>query len=209
MKSLRFLFTVALAMGSPALSAAETHHGNGGNFCTAKGYLAYDDPQQDSNYRLIAHWLRIVRFGAEGIYSAGAASLPIDFGWPWMNCENDRVELAGGPRNYPYFKKCVLKIEDKAVIKGSAECYDDSIENLSKFGGEPDSLSIFGPSEPPIQLESSDPDHTYELLRHSSNRRVGSATEWHEQCEIVQLDAKGTILKRALIYDNVTMEYPD
>jgi hypothetical protein len=205
-KSLSFLFAIAFIVGSSALSAAESHHVIGGSFCTAKGYLAYDDSQADPNYRLIAHWLRIVRFGTEGIYSGGAVNLPIDFGWPWMICEDDHVELAG-PRHYPYFKKCVVKIEGKAMIKGSAECYDDSIENLPKFGGEPDSLSAFGPDEPPIQLESSDPDHMYELLRHSSNRRIGSAIEWHEQSEIVQLDSKGTILKRLPIWEDSHLEY--
>ena len=206
MKSLPFLFAMAFVIGSSTLSAAESRHVIGGSFCAAKGYLAYDDSQADPNLHLIAHWLTIVRFGAQGIYSGREVSLPIDFGWPWMICNDDRVELAG-PRHYPYFKKCIVKVEDKTSIKESAECYDDSIENLAKFGGEPDSVAAFGPDEAPIQLESSDPDHTYELLRQSSNRQIGSAIEWHEKSEIVQLNAKGTILKRLVIWDDSRLEY--
>ena len=100
-----------------------------------------------------------------------------------------------------------MKVEDNTSVKGTAECYDDSIEDLAKFGGEPDSVAAFGPDEAPIQLESSDPDHTYELLRHSSNRQIGSAIEWHEKSEIVLLDAKGTILKRLVIWDDSHLEY--
>jgi hypothetical protein len=203
MKPAVLLFAIAFVIGSSAPSAAEARQA-GGSFCTAKGYLAYYDRQEDSNYRLTAHWLRIVRFGAEGIHSAGPVSLPIDFGWPWMYCDNDRVELAG-PRHYPYFKKCFVNVENKAIINGSAECYEDSIENLAKFGGEPDSLAAFGSDESSVQLESSDPNHTYELLRHSSSRRIGNEIEWHDRSEIVGLDLKGTVVQRALIYDTVTV----
>jgi hypothetical protein len=198
----------AAAIISPSLSGTSTsgtnsHHGPNGYFCTSNGYLAYDLVEEHGTENaVISHSLKIVRVGGErGVYYAEQFTLPNAFGVLQMKCLNDHVELGGLIVRYPVEThvyeptKCVVRITGSEVNAGIAECSDDPNRSLAVLG-EPQSLSIFGP-DAPISIESPDPNHRYQLLRHVSY----AADEWSSSSEIVQLDLQGTVLKRLAIYD--------
>lgn len=198
----------AAAIISPSLCGASTsgtnsHHGPNGYFCTSNGYLAYDDvEEQGTENAAVAHSLKVVRVGGErGVYYAEQFTLPNAFGVLHMKCLTDHVELGGLIMRYPVEThvyeptKCVVRITGSEVNAGIAECSDDLNRSLATLG-QPQSLSIFGP-DAPISIESPDPNHRYQLLRHV----FYGADEWSSSSEIVQLDLHGTVLKRLAIYD--------
>jgi len=188
----------AIASIFPVMSSAGTQHGNDGSFCTFKGYLAYDDLEG------ITHSLRVIRFEAgRGVYLAEQVTLPRTLTVRSMSCEADRIELEGYDS---VWRKCAIEIGGSPA--SVANCSDDHGFDFAKLV-EPPSLGIFGPDAAPIPLESADPEHSYQLLRHLSHRVVAGGTEWHTKCEIVQIDRAGSILKRLVIYDNRSMEYAD
>jgi hypothetical protein len=207
--ALAVVFAAAVII-RPSLSGANTprttfHHGPNGYFCTSNGYLAFDDvEEQGSKNNVTAHSLRIVRVGGErGVYFAEQITLPNSFGVLQMKCLADHVELGVLITRDPVAThvyeptKCVVRLTGSDVNAGIAECSDDPNRSLAALG-EPQSLSIFGPGAP-IPIESPDPNHSYQLLRHVSYGADG--VEWSSNSEIVQLDLHGTVLKRLAIYD--------
>ena len=141
--------------------------------------------------------------GERGIYFADQIALPNSFGVLQMKCLADRVELGGLSTRDPVEthayepKKCIVRMTGSEVGAAIAECPDDLNRSLATLG-EPQSLSIFGPGAP-IPIESPDPNHRYQLLRHVSYGANG--IDWSSSSEIVQLDLHGTVLKRLAIYD--------
>ncbi len=203
------LFLVAAAMVFPASSIARTSHGNDGDFCTSKGYLAFDDLElSETTGDVTAYSLRIIRFEAgRGIYFSEQVNLPEKFVVQGMSCTTDRIELVGHIRD-PLLGRCVIEIGNPSSNAGSANCFDGPKESLAKLEAS-SSLSIFRPNAAPIPLESLDSKYSYQLLRHLSRRRVDSGVEIRSECEIVQLDKTGTILSRLVIYDNRVVHSAD
>ncbi len=203
------LFVVA-AMVCPASSSAGTQHGNDGDFCTSKGYLAYDDLElSETTGAVTTHSVRIIRFEAgRGIYFSEQVNLPALLAVHRMSCNAEHIELEGHIIRDPLPTKCVIEIASPPNNADSAECTDDPKESLAKLG-EPQGLAIFGPNAVPIPLESLDSEHGYQLLRHLSHRGVAGGVEFRSKCEIVQLDKTGTILNRLVIYDNRVVHYAD
>jgi hypothetical protein len=201
---------VAAAMVFPASSSARTQHGNDGDFCTSKAYLAYDDLELSETTGVVtSHSLRIVRFEAgRGIYFSEQVNLPPPLAVHWMSWNAERIELEGHIIRDPLPTKCVIEIAGPPHDAGTADCTDDLDESPAKLRDDPSSLAIF-PSTAPIPLESLDPTHKYPLVRHLSQRRVAGAVEFRSKGEIVQLDRRGTILSRLVIYDNRVLHYPD
>ena len=210
---------VALLSLSTMVKAEIVHPGGDGYFCTSKGYLAFDYKQNEIEGRVAneMHLLKIVRFGPEHrIYFAGEVSLPVQFGILWMDCDAERIEIAGPkwPRGLDGpFTKCDIKIGPPTTDVRSAECVDDVV--YGKPRTEVPGLEITIQSEnindpPPIALEApTDPDHVYQLLRHLTQKRVARGGLSKTKAEVVELDQKGTILKRLVIYEYVRFEAAD
>jgi hypothetical protein len=123
-------------------------------------------------------------------------------------CDRDLTEsLAWTPPKVPapYIPPALAShtrnTEDAGVPKDSGQTPGPKL-------GDPGGLSLFGPA-PPFPLESADSEHTYQLLRHLSDRPAMDGVEWHRKCEIVQLDHKGAVLQRLVIYESREMEYAD
>jgi len=184
-------------------SGAEVQHGNDGTFCTSTGYLAYEDLEL-TNGRVSSHSIKVVRFGPERIQFAETVMLPEKFSVHWMICGPQQIEM-GGPviRSSPI--KCVATLGDTTQ---AAQCVDDSRADMTSFVLSP-SLSVFGPNESPFPLDSADADHSYQLLRHLSHRSVPGGTEYRSECEVVQIDEKGTISKHLVIYDSRRLDPDD
>lgn len=240
------LVLTAVSAIFPVFIRAEINHGTDGTFCTAKGYLAFDNVELGQRgITTTVHLLKIFRFGpGRGIYFAGQASLPKTLAVSWMVCGSDRVALGEGAVVHSWPRKCTVAFGRRDEIAGVANCDYDSSESLSwsppkvpapyippaladhtgtreRAGdlrgtpqtpeaklGELGGLSIFGPV-PPLPLESADSEHTYQLLRHLSDRPTADGVEWRRKCEIVQLDSSGVVLQRVVIYDGRRMEYAD
>jgi hypothetical protein len=199
-------FVLTLLLVSLA-SAKESRADSDAYFCTSKGYLAYET-RKGVTPGAVGHVLRVVRFEPNrGIYLGGEVTL-LDFQVYHMICGEDRIEISGW-RNV--FTKYVIEIAKSGELRsvGPTEYPGRQWSDAAKDGPAPASLGIFGPHVAPLPLESLDPEHEYQLLRNLSSRKGEEGLEWHSKSELVQLDPKGTVLQRFVLYERRTVEYRD
>lgn len=216
-----FAFAVlALLCLSTIIQAKVVHSGGDGNFCTAKGYLAFDYNQSEvRGGRLIknVHFLKIVRFGpGDRIFFAGEVDLPKEFKVLSMDCKTERIEIAGPiwPRGIDEpWTRCEVRIGATTDI-GSAECVDNvfykkPLAEISRLQVMIQSENVNDP--PPIALEAgNDSGDVYQLRRHLTEKHIpGRGAESKTEAEVVTLDKKGTILQRLVIYEYVVFEAAD
>jgi len=211
-----FFALIGLVCLSPLAKAETVHPGGDGYFCASKGYLAFDYNQAEITGNVVkkTHSLKIVRFGPEHrIYFAGEVSLAREFSILLMECDGEHVEMIGQlwPRGKkPSLAKCDVKIGPPTRPIGSADCGD-------RIGGssptvESPNLEIQSDKDPlPIALESSaDTGHVYQLRRHLTQEPIsGRGMNWKTDAEVVELDRKGTLLDRLVIYEYVRFEAAD
>jgi hypothetical protein len=212
-----FGFALIVLVGlSPTAKAEIVHPGGDGYFCASKGYLAFDYNQTEINGSAVKkmHSLKIVRFGPEHrIYFAGEVSLSTEFSILVMECDGERVEMVG--QLWPKGKKrslakCDVKIGSPTTPIGSADCNDD-IGGTYPTKKSPN-LEIQSENDPPpISLESfADAGHVYQLRRHLIQEPIaGGGMNWKTEAEVVELDQKGTVLDRLVIYEYVRFESGD
>lgn len=212
-----FGFALIVLVGlSPAAKAEIVHPGGDGYFCASKGYLAFDYNQTEINGSAVKkmHSLKIVRFGPEHrIYFAGEVSLSTEFSIFVMECDGERVEMVGQlwPKGKKWsLAKCDVKIGSPTTPIGSADCNDD-IGGTYPTKKSPN-LEIQSENDPPpISLESfADAGHVYQLRRHLIEEPIaGGGMNWKTEAEVVELDQKGTVLDRLVIYEYVRFESGD
>jgi hypothetical protein len=125
-----------------------------------------------------------------------------------LSCSEDLIEISGW-RNV--FTKYVIEIAKSGELRsvGPTEYPGRQWSEAAKDGPAPASLGIFGPRIAPLPLESLDPEHEYQLLRNLSGRKVKEGWEWHSKSELVQMDPRGTVLQRFVLYERRTVEYRD
>jgi hypothetical protein len=185
---------------------------------SSKGYLAFDYNQNEiitGRPAKTMHLHKVVRIDPRHrIYFAGEVSLPKEFSIRWMDCNAERVEIAGPiyPRGLAGpFTKCDVKIGSPTTRIGSAQCGDDVI-NRGPLHQIPE-LEISSNSKddpPPITLEApADTDHVYQLRRHLTQKLSARGLDSKTHAEVVELDQKGTILNRLVIYEYVNFEAAD
>jgi hypothetical protein len=190
------LVTLFLACALPLFADSD------GYYCTSNGYLAYE-LREGLTPGIKGHVLRVMRYEAgRGIYVAGEVVMK-DFQPHGMACNADRVEIVGWGR---IFVKYVVETIPTQGVR-TAEYSDDANR---KF----DSRSE--PTEPPnlgrcakvgaVRLNSSDPDHSYELITTRSTSKVKGAdtntvSEVHFHAELVQLDRDRSVSQRAALFD--------
>ncbi|MGC2247288.1 MAG: hypothetical protein WA609_11855 [Terriglobales bacterium] len=216
-----FAFAViALLCLSTTIQAKVVHPGGDGNFCTARGYLAFDYNQSEvRGGRLIKnlHLLKIVRFGpGHRIFFAGWVNLPKEFKVLWMDCNAERIEIAGPiwPRGIDEpWTRCEVRIGATTDI-GSAECVDNVV--YKKPVAETSRLEVMIQSEdvkdpPPITLEAGDDtSDVYQLRRHLTEKHIpGRGAESKTEAEVVALDQKGKTWQRLVIYEYAVFEAAD
>jgi len=213
----QFASVLIAVLSLSAISVGKTtHDGYDGRFCASNGYLAFDylenDVSRAGHVMKTTHLLKIVRFGPKhNIYFSGVVNLPANLAIKWMNCNTERVEVAGPVEEYKPATKCVIRIGVPANDGGSgtAECRDDS--GYEKWPADIPSLQIIAEdAPPPIILESSeDSEHKYQLVRHLIARDRANGREWNSKAEVIQIDRDGTIIKRLVIYEDVRLEVGD
>ena len=213
----RFAFALIALVGlSPIVKAEIVHPGGDGYFCTSKGYLAFDYNQTEIKGSVVKkmHSLKVVRFGpGHRIYFAGEADLSTEFSILLMHCDGERVEMVGQlwPRGKkPSLAKCDIKIGSSTTPIGSVDCSDE-IGGSNPTRKSPN-LEIMSENDPPpITLESSaDTGHVYQLRRHLTQEPIaGRGMNWKTEAEVVELDQKGTVLDRLVIYEYVRFEAAD
>jgi hypothetical protein len=218
MKGRKFFgFALVVLVGlSPVAKAETVHPGGDGYFCASKGYLAFDYNQTEVNGSAVkkTHSLRIVRFGPEHrIYFAGEVGLSTEFSILVMDCDGERVKMFGQlwPRGKKWsLAKCDVRIGSPTTPIGSADCNDD-IGGTYPTKKSPN-LEIQSENDPPpITLESSaDTGRAYQLRRHLAREPIpGGGMNWTTEAEVVELDQKGTVLDRVVIYEYVRLEPGD
>jgi hypothetical protein len=189
-----------------ALASVAPSHAQSARFCTAKGYLAYD-AQKEMVPGSSGHAVRVVRFGSnDGIRLAGDIPLPPMFTVYHLVCNDDRVLVTGFEK---VVTQCTIEVTESSV--GLLSVTEDSGKRWSdaaKEGPAPVDLGIFG-REAPLRLESSDPAHEYQLLRNVFFKQTKLGQEVHTKSELIQLDLKGTVLKRFVLYDWRKLESGD
>jgi len=203
---LQISFGLLLLMVFPAF-ATESRADSDAYFCTSKGYLAYET-RKGVTPDTVGHVLRVVKFEPKrGIYPAGEVTL-LDFQVYHLICSEDRIEISGW-RNV--FTKYVIELGKSGELRnlGPTEFPGRQWSDAAKDGPAPDNLGIFGPRVAPLRLESLDSEHEYQLLRNASGREVKEGWEWHRKSELIQLDQKGTVLQRFVLYERRTLEYRD
>jgi hypothetical protein len=198
------LLVVFIAFAIPSHATSDAH------FCTSKGYLAYETHDGDAP-GVVGHVLRVVRFEPKrGIYLAGDVTL-LEFTVYHLMCSEDRIEISGWRDE---FTKYVIEIAGSGEVRslGPTEYpgrqWSDA-SDATKDGPAPANLGIFGPHVAPLPLESLDPEHEYQLLRNLYGRQVEQGREWHSKSELVQLDPKGTVLQRFVLYESRRVETSD
>ncbi len=177
--------------------ATQSRADSDGNFCTSKGYLAYET-RKGITPGAIGHVLKVVRFEPNrGIHYAGEVTL-LDFEVYHLICSEGRVEISGWGN---VFTKYVIEIKGTEVRSLSHTEYPGlAWSDAAKDGPAPASLQIFGPGLAPLLLESLDSEHEYQLLRNLTSRDVKEGREYDRKSEIVQLDSKGTVVQRFALY---------
>src|ERR1039458_159184 len=195
------LLVVFLALASPSRADSDAY------FCTSKGYLAYE-LRKGVTPGVVGHVLRVVRFEPKrGIYLADEVTL-LDFRVYHLICSEYRIEISGWNN---VFTRYVIEIAGSGEVRslGPTEYPGRQWSDAAKDGPAPASLGIFGPGVAPLPLESLDPEHVYQLLRNLSRRDVKGGWEYHSKSEIVQLDPKGAVLQRFVLYESRTVETGD
>jgi hypothetical protein len=194
------LTSLVVFLAFPTLSRA----GDDAFSRTSKGYLAFEMREGVAG-GAFRHVLRVVRFQPKrGIYLAGDVTLP-EFMVYHFICSADRIEISGWGRVY---MKYVIEIAKSGEVRrlGPTEYPGLPWKVAAQDGPAPADLGIFGPGVAPLPLESLDPEHEYQLLRNLSGRQVKEGWEWHIKSELVQLDQKGTVLQRFVLYESRTVE---
>ena len=93
--------------------SAPSHADSDGDFCTSKGYLAYE-LREGITPGVVGHVLRVVRFEPKrGIYLATEVTL-LDFEVYHLICSEDRIEISGW-RNV--FTKYVIEIAGLGEVR--------------------------------------------------------------------------------------------
>jgi len=201
---LRLLFTLAFFAVAVVFSASARADSDG-YFCTWKGYVAYE-LRQGITEGVVGHKLRVVRIEPDrGIYVAGEATL-LDFEVYHLACSQDRIEISGW---HNVVTKYVIDLLPSGELKtvGPTEYPNLRWQDAAKDGPEPPSLALFGPNNP-LPVESLDPEHDYKLLRDMSKEESKyGANEWHIKSELVQLDKRGNVLQRLVLYERRDIEY--
>jgi len=176
-------------------------------FCTSKGYLAYET-RKGVTPGAVGHVLKVVRFEPKrGIHLGGEVTL-LDFQVYHMICTEERIEISGW-RNV--FTKYVIELEKSGELKnlGPTEFPGRQWSDAANDGPEPGSLGLFGPDLAPLPLGSLDPEHEYQLLRSLSGRAIEEGWEFHSKSELIQLDLKGNITQRFVLYERRNVEHKE
>jgi hypothetical protein len=186
MKSSHMVGTNLLLACWLLVSAGAAHAGDDGNYCTGKGYIAFD-------LRTVGppdhHVLRVFRFEpGRGIYKVG--DWPIgDFGVRAMWCNGDRVVLSGVA-----FESQREEIDITGDKKRELDLNKPRPEDAG-FLPEEGNLGISPPKV--VVLQSPDTEHKYQLrFSHSSK-----GFEDTSKAELLQIDSHQRISQRVLLYE--------
>jgi hypothetical protein len=199
-----FFTFLAAFLAFATLSRADTD----AYFCTSKGYLAYE-AREGTAPGVVGHVLRVMGFEPErGIYLAGEVMLPESFTVYHLICREDTIEISGWLNVVTKYVIGVAKSRDIRMLTSTdypGQRWSDAV----KDGPAPADLGIFGPKLAPLSLESLDPEHEYELLRSLSWRQTKEGPEVHSKSELVQLDPRGNVLRRVVLYESRRVESGD
>jgi len=192
------ILTVTVAFCVPSYADED------GFFCTGSGYLAYE-LRSGITPGVDGHVLRMVRFEPKvGIYIADQVTLQ-DFQVHHMECGEARIAISGWGA---IFKSYVIEIASSQKLR-IANFAEDPARHFdpSKDGPDPPMLGYGQPRTLP--LESSDPDHKYQLVLSESAKRVEEGLETYRKAELIQLDLRGAISQRLLLYERRSVEFAD
>ena len=199
----RIVFVVTLPLVLVVFASTSRANTNA-YFCTFKGYLAYE-ASEGTKPRVVGHVLRVVRLERQrGIYLASEVTLPDSFRVYHLICNEDRIEASGWSSSgwssvVTKYVADISKSSDVRII-GPIEYPGLSWSDAAKDGPVPGDLGIFG-KVAPLPLESSDPEHEYQLVRNVCGRQTKQGWELHTKSEVVQRDLKGKVLQRFVLYE--------
>jgi hypothetical protein len=174
-----------------------------GYFCTTDNYLAFELRSFNTPAINGKHVLKIVRFGsAQGIFWGGEVSFE-DFQVHEMQCEPERVRVAGWDRGYVGY---VVDISDPKQLRIVEHLQDsDRKFNANEQGPEPQNLGNWA-RPGTIQLKSSDPHHTYQLVFTDSQEPRRCTIDHHQKTELQQLDIHGNVTQRLVVFEGTSTE---
>jgi hypothetical protein len=189
------------------------HADTDGSYCTTKGYIAYELRSFHTPGLHAPHVLRVVRFD-HGIHQAGEVAMQ-DFQVHELKCEADRVEIAGYDKGW---LKYVIDISRPGGFR-IVERVEETKEQHPFVSGSPGPMELGGPSpaaEEVIMLASADPEHKYQLVLTRSQKVNNLGTdkrergfEFDNRAELRQVDPRGKISQRVLLYREHFTEHGD
>ncbi|GEM_PF-5331917 len=186
---------VAICCGGQLLLPNQARADDDGNYCSARGYLAFDLRAAVTPGVKYPHVLRVIRFGsAQGI--SPTEDLPIeDFQTHQMYCTAGQVFISGWDRTYQYYLVDVHEPGSLRILKH----VNDPLREFS-YSGHKDAPTLGYASRPgTIPLQSDDPNHFYELVMTRSEKRVKEGLVNHWRSELVQTHRDGRVLRRVLL----------
>jgi hypothetical protein len=171
-----------------------------GNYCTSKGYFVYTTRLWGvhSPTQQVLHVLRL----SHGIRQVGELAIQ-DFTVHVLNCEPDRVEIAGYGRGWLRYAIDISQPGNFRVVELVEETMEQHPFIRGQNAGVP-SLKWEGQKEAEV-LASDDPVRKYWLVfMHSSK-----GNQHKYRTEIRQVDSSGKTLQRLVLYQDQYTEYPD
>ena len=193
-----FLLILLIAM---LAASVPSHADSDGYFCTAKGYLAYEQ-RAGITPGTVGHVIKIVRFDSRnGIRNAGSITIQ-DFQVHKLDCAEDRIEIAGFgspiPGREAALTTCVIEIAEGPA---APLCTDETASLNWRTWPQPKNLGQWALQES-VPLESSDSDHRYHLQLKTSKQVISeNVYKLHFKTELIQTDSEGKDSQRFLIYE--------
>jgi hypothetical protein len=199
-----FTFLVLLHVTGATPVQADTD----GYFCVGNGYLALELSSFKTSGLKASHILRFVRFGPEGISPIQEIALD-DFMTQRMICQSDRVELSGWKFDDSHYEEYSIDISRANGLRIAAHNESETGWTGSREGFSPRNIEYMGPSVT-MKLDSADVAHTFEL-RVRTVETQASPVEFRLDTtgELLELDSRGNVLYRVVLYKNVTVDSPD
>ncbi|SRR6266566_2877555 len=182
-----------------------------GCYCTSKGYIAYElraairqalDPSGDALG--VPHVLRIVRVN-QGIQTQGDVAIE-DFQVHEIRCDTDTVTIAGYDKNWIKYVVDIRQPDPPRIT----EHVEEPIQQHPLLPGSRGPTQMYGSSPPEVVtvISTDDPERTYQLVITHLRKAEGQRPfEYDSRAELRQLDSRGIVLQRLLLYHDHFSEH--
>jgi hypothetical protein len=184
------------------------HADTDGYFCVSKGYIAVELRAFKTAGLKADHVLRLVRFGPDGIAPIEEIALN-DFGTERMECGQDHVELSGWNFDNTVYEQYSVDISTASGLRVREHRQSSEGWTGSRRGFDPRNIEFLGPQPQPMNLDSADSAHTYQLVVKTKETTQNGDTEIDTTAQVRELDLHDNVIQHVLLYEYKETDSPD